>query len=284
MARQAASFRHPYSDITPDRRRVLTARLLRHAGEEKGEARDRLIDEVVLVNISVAHSIAARYRGRGIPTEDLEQVACAALVRAARQYDGGHERDFLAYAVPSIRGEVRRHFRDQGWTVRPPRRLQELRLRVLDERDRQRGEGVAKPTDATVAAALGVPEDDVRESLATDGCFSPTSLDQRVGEDAGLTIGDLIADPADGHDYAAVEARVVLQPVMRRLKPRDRRLLRMRFEEELTQREIAETFGVTQTQVSRLLQRVLRDLRSALDQSLTEIAAADAAEWGSVTR
>lgn len=271
MAR-SASFSHPFSDITPDRRRALTTELFDRIAEldARGDAdvvageRERLLDEVVLVNLCVAHAIARRYRDRGIAVEDLEQVAGAALVRAAHHFDLAHERDFLAYAVPSIRGEVRRHFRDQGWMVRPPRRLQQLRLKVLDEQDRQRGEGL-RPTAESVAEALAITSEEVREALATEGCFAPTSLDLRVGDDGTASLGDLLADPDTEADASAIEARVVLRPVLRQLKPRDQRLLRLRFHDDLTQQEIADDFGVTQTQVSRLLLRVLRDLREALD-------------------
>ncbi|MCL2541367.1 MAG: sigma-70 family RNA polymerase sigma factor [Nocardioidaceae bacterium] len=263
MAR-IGSLSHPHDNVSATRRRRLTARLLQRASECEGDERADLIEEVVLLNLSVAETIAARYRDRGLALEDLQQVARAALVRAARQYDVRRDQDFLAYAIPSIRGEVRHYFRDHGWVVRPPRRLQDLRPRVLDERDRQRGDTDGSPTDASVAAALGVPERDVTEAMSTEGCFTPASLDVPLGPETSATLGHLLPDPRAAGDQDAAEARITLQPVLRRLKPRDRKLLQMRFEEEMTQKEIAACFGVTQTQISRLLARVLGDLREAL--------------------
>lgn len=266
MARPTAR-RHQHAALSPERRRRLTASLLQQAHTAEDKERAALLEEVIVINMVVAETIARRYRDRGIPLEDLTQVACTALVRAVQHYDPSHDRDFLAYAVPSIRGELRRHFRDHGWAVRPPRRLQELRPQVFAARDELRARG-REPTAALIAAELDAPDEDVTECLAARGCFQPTSLDQRVGDlDGGAsTLGDLLTDDRSTTDRDRVENRILLQPVLRRLSPRDQRLLRLRFEEELTQREIAEDLGVTQTQVSRLLHRVLRDLRRALEE------------------
>lgn len=260
----AISDQNPLYDLPRDQRRKLTASLLQRASRAGNEQeRKELLDDVVLANLCVAHSIASRYKSRGIPLEDLEQVASAALVRVVHKFDGDHESDLLAYAVPSIRGEIRRYFRDHGWVVRPPRRVQELQSRAVEMRDRLQCEGRRTPTDAEIAAALDVPEEDVAESLRAEGCFTPTSLDAPVGDDASAPLGEVVPDGhSDGAD--AAEARVMLRPIVRRLSERDRKLLRMRFFEELTQQEIADEFGVTQTQVSRLLSRIMRDLREPL--------------------
>lgn len=259
-----------YDALSSDRRRELTADLLAEAAESSGAERDHLIEEVILLNLVVARTLAARYRDRGIPLEDLEQVAAAALVRVAQTYEHSHDRPFLAYAVPSIRGELRRYFRDRGWGVRPPRRIQELRLRALDERDRQRAECDGEPSMAAIAAELGVPESDVVEALTADGCFTPSSLDVEVKERGG-SLGDGLGDERGDRDRDAVEAKIVLHPHLRRLRPRDRRLLHLRYYEELTQREIAEEFGVTQTHVSRMLAQVLADLRAQVGEIEVEL-------------
>ncbi len=257
----------PHSGVSRDRRRRLTAGLLRQADRaEDPDQRASLINQVIVLNISVARSIASRYRRRDVPVEDLEQVANAALVRSAQQFDVSRQRDFLAYAVPSIRGELRRYFRDHGWTVRPPRRVQELQSLVVEKREQLRAKDRGNPTDADIAEALDVPEDDVSEALRAEGCFTPTSLDSPVGEQGTTALGDLIADPDSARGQEAAEARVMLRPVLRRLKVRDRKLLRLRFRDGMTQQEIADEFGVTQTQVSRLLGRVLRDLRRTLGE------------------
>ena len=255
----------PFDRFSRDQRRKFTATMLHRAAETADVVeRKAVLDDVVLANVGVARSIASRYRSRGIATEDLEQVACAALVRAVHRFDGALASDFLSYAVPSIRGELQRYFRDSGWMVRPPRRIQELQSRVVETRDRLRAETGRAVSHADIARALDVAEPDVAEALAAEGCFTPTSLDLPIGEGSTSTLGDLIRDPQEGDDTAAAEARAMLRPVVRRLSARDRSLLRLRFFDERTQQEIADEFGVTQTQVSRLLSKVLRDLRTGL--------------------
>lgn len=256
---------NPFDQFSRDERRKFTATMLRRAAEtEEPVARKAVLDDVVLANIGVARSIASRYRSRGIATEDLEQVACAALVRAVHRFDGALASDFLAYAVPSIRGELRRYFRDSGWMVRPPRRIQELQGRVVATRDQLRAQSGASISHADIAGALDVSESDVAEALAAEGCFIPTSLDLPIGEGSTSTLGELLHDPQGTDQASAAEARAMLRPVVRRLSARDRLLLRLRFFDERTQQEIADEFGVTQTQVSRLLSKVLRDLRAGL--------------------
>lgn len=258
---QFSSFEH----FSRDERRSFTAAMLLRAAETTDAIeRHAILDDVVLANVGVARSIASRYRSRGIPTEDLEQVANAALVRAVHHFDGQLATDFLAYAVPSIRGELRRYFRDSGWMVRPPRRIQELQSSVVAMRDRLRAETGRSCTHADIAQALDVPESDVVEALSAEGCFTPTSLDLPLGEGSSSTLGDLLRDPQDADGASAAEARAMLSPVVRRLSPRDRALLRLRFFDERTQQEIADEFGVTQTQVSRLLSKVLSELRTGL--------------------
>ena len=219
---------------------------------------------MVIANLGVARTIASRYRSRGIALEDLEQVASAALVRAVHRFDITLASDFLAFAVPSIRGEVRRYFRDNGWMVRPPRRVQELQSQVLDARDRLRSGSGGPCTDLAIAEALDVPVEEVVEALRAEGCFSPRSLDVPLTDGGSTQVGDAISDPRGGENLAAAEARVMLRPLVRRLSDRDRSLLRMRFFDERTQQEIGEELGVTQTQVSRMLTRVLADLRGSL--------------------
>lgn len=247
-------------------RRLLTGQLLEQAHQATDEAeRARLVDEVVVLNLEVALSLASRFRGRGVARDDLEQVASMALVRAAQRFDASMDHDFLSYAVPTIRGELRRYFRDHGWTVRPPRRVQEIQAIAIETRDNLAERKGSVPTEAEIAAALGEDEATVREALSAEGCFTPTSLDVPTGADSGLSLGDVLGAP--DRDTEAAEARVVLQPVVRQLSARDRRILQMRFFDECTQQEIADEIGVTQMQVSRLLTRIMRDLRKALEDS-----------------
>lgn len=227
------------------------------AGDEQAE--HAAADELVELHLDVARAVAARYRRRGIPSEDLQQVASLALVRAVHQYRPDRGTSFLAYAVPVIRGELRHHFRDHGWVVRPPRRVQELQGRVVRERDRAPVSRDGHQSER-LAEELGTTVADVDEALAAEGCFTPLSLDCPAhGAERSGSVGDALPDEeSDG----AAEARAVLRSPVRRLGDRDREILGMRFFQQLTQQEMAEALGVTQTQVSKLLTRILRDLRT----------------------
>lgn len=210
----------------------------------------------------VARSIAARFRSRGLDEQDLEQVAFLALTRAARRYDPDHERGFLAYAVPTIRGELKKHFRDNGWTVRPPRRVQELQGRIRPAREDLAQELGREPQDEEIADRLVEPEDDVRAAQQTEGCFTPSSLDRPADEDTGTPLGELL--PGDTREKDAAEARLVLAPAIQRLDERDRRILSLRFFEDRTQQEIAHEIGVTQMHVSRLISGILADMHDEI--------------------
>jgi RNA polymerase sigma-B factor len=227
------------------------------------ERRTELAEELVKVNMCVAESIAARYRNRGISEDDLRQVAYLALVRVARTYDHSSGHDFMSYAVPSIRGEVRRYFRDHGWMVRPPRRIQEVQSRISAAESELSTELGRAPTPAELADELDAPQGDVEEALAANGCFAPTSLDQVLGATEQVSIGDQLGHDEKGLD--AAEARVLLAPAVRRLTARERRILDMRFFRGCTQQEIADDIGVTQMQVSRLLSALLQQLREHLE-------------------
>ena len=242
-------------------RRSETARLLTEAASAKPSRREHLLEQVIVLNIGVAHAIAHRYRNRSIPVEDLEQVACMALVRAAQKFDVSQDRDFLTYAVPTISGELKRHFRDHGWTIRPPRRVQEIQSKVINAFHHGEESG-SQPSAAKLAEQLGLPETDVAEALQAEGCFTPVSLDVPVTEDGRAAI-DRLTDEDDA-DSRSMEARLVLSPALRKLSPRDRRILHLRFVEDKTQQEIGDELGVTQMQASRLLKRILETLRGEL--------------------
>jgi RNA polymerase sigma-B factor len=256
---------HAITDVplTRTERAERTAALLERLHETTDEAvAAELRAEVVLVNRGVAESVAMRYRGRGVATEDLYQVAYEGLTKAVQRFDFEMRKDLLTFAVPTIRGELQRYFRDLGWTVRPPRRIQELQGRANQTFARLSQELGREPTAEEVADALGISAKDYRDSEAALGCFTPTSLDQPAGQSTA-TVGDLIVEDDDSHD--ASEARVMLAPVVRELSARDRRILYLRFFEDRTQSEIGEDLGVTQMQVSRLLSRILGDMRHELE-------------------
>jgi RNA polymerase sigma-B factor len=249
--------------VTPQNRSAVSARLLARAGCETDPVeRKRLQDEVVVLHMGLARAIAAQYRGRGIAEEDLVQAASMALIKAARNFDPSMGVAFLSYAVVTMKGEVKRQFRDFGWMVRPPRPIQKLQAEV------SRAEGDLthrlgrSPKVAEVAAHLGVAEDDVVEALSADGCFTPTSLDSPVGSDGTGVLGELL--PSEDTAFDEAEARIMLAPAVRALPDREREVLYLRFFRQQTQAQIAQEIGVTQMQVSRILARVLSDLRGQL--------------------
>ena len=251
---------HPPA-LTDSRRRMETARLLSRARASQGELRTRYEDEVIALNMGVASDVARRYHGRGIPDEDVDQVAYLGLVKAVRGFDPTLGDDFLSFAVPTLRGEIRRYFRDAGWTVRPPRSVQEVQARVTAAEGELTQRLGRAPRPAEVAAHLDVPLQLVLDSLNATGCFTPVSLDAPGldGEDDPTrSMGDL--DPA----FASAEARLALRPLMEELTERERRIIELRFFENRTQTQIGDEVGVTQEQVSRLITQILARLRRSL--------------------
>jgi len=244
------------------RRSELTASLLTKMAVASGEEYERLLSEVATLNMCVARSIASRYRDRGEAYDDVLQAAYLGLIKAVRRFDATHGKDFLSFAVPTISGEVKRHFRDCGWTVRPPRRIQELQGRISAVASELAQELHRSPTPAEVAVHLDVAVDEIVEALAADGCFTPTSLDKRIGDDDGATLGDLLG--SEDADLTRTEAHVALIPLVRNLAPRDRHIVTLRFFHGWTQEQIAQDIGVTQMQVSRLLARILREMRAQI--------------------
>jgi RNA polymerase sigma-B factor len=254
----------PATDTTVERRGAVSTRLLTQAASETDPVeRKRLQDEVVVMHMGLARAIAARYRGRGIADEDLVQAATMALLKAARNFDPTQGAEFLSYAVVTMKGEVKRQFRDFGWMVRPPRPIQKLQADV----SRAEGELIQtlgrSPRVREVAEHLGVSEDEVLEALSADGCYTPTSLDLAVGEQGDAVLSDTISVEDPAMDEA--EARIMLMPAVRALPERERRVLYLRFFKQQTQSQIAEQIGVTQMQVSRILSRVLAQLRTELE-------------------
>jgi len=230
---------------------------------ETAPADRRTPEELIAQHIALARSMAARYRNRGIDLDDLEQVALLGLTKAARRFDGEAGHDFLSYAVPTVRGELRRHFRDSGWMIRVPRQVQEMQARIAAAEQDLLATLGRSPRPSELATHLGADLDDVTEALTADGYFRPTSLDTRTGEGA-----ETIAGLLGWHDpgLASVEARLVLGTAVGQLSERERRILHWRFVDEHTQAEIADLVGITQAQVSRILARVLRHLRAGLSE------------------
>ncbi len=249
--------------VTPRNRSAVSQRLLARAALESDPVeRKRLQDEVVVLHMGLARAIAARYRGRGIADEDLTQAASMALLKAARNFDPSLGVEFLSYAVVTMKGEVKRQFRDYGWMVRPPRPIQKLQADVSRAQSDLTHELGRSPRVKEVAEHLGVPEEEVVEALSADGCYTPTSLDTPVGADGAGVLGELLPD--ENTAMSEVEARIMLTPAVRALPEREREILYFRFFKQQTQAQIAAEIGVTQMQVSRILARVLTQLRGQL--------------------
>lgn len=250
--------------LSRDERSRRTAELFDLASQTSDDVRRaELLDEVVVLNLRVAHALAHRFAGRGVEVEDLEQVACEGLIKAAGRFDPELGKDFLSFAVPTVRGELQRYFRDLGWAVRPTRRVQETRWAIARAEAELTQRLGHTPSAADLMADLDLTHEEYAEAGSADGCFAPTSLDRpATTADDGANIGDLIPDEERG--LPASEARIALAPVVRTLSERDRRILFLRYFEDLGQKEIGAEIGVTQTQVSRILDRILTDLHDVL--------------------
>jgi RNA polymerase sigma-B factor len=259
-----------------DERRERTAELLERAHRASPAERARCEQEVIELNLGVAADVAQRFRGRGIADEDLRQVTHLGLVKAVRAYDPTKASDLLTFAVPTIRGELRRHFRDQGWMVRPPRSIQELQAKVTAAEGELYQALERAPRPDEIADHLEVETGQVVAAQAANGCFTPASLDDSGPGEDDTPVLDRFGSVDPGFERA--EARMMLRPLLRALSRRERRILHLRFCHGWNQAQIGEEIGVTQMQVSRLLQQILTRLRDQLEQrGAAEPAAPDRA-------
>ena len=228
-------------------------------------ARAGLRDQAIRGWLPLAQHLAARYRGRGEPTEDLVQTATIGLIKAIDRYDAERGTDFAAFAVPTVLGEIRRHFRDKTWAIRVPRRTQELRMSVTAAAATLTQRLGRSPTTADLAAHLSVSEEDVLEGLEAAYAYRTTSLAAPLHEDGSVELGDTLG--MEDHDLEVAEFRIALKPAMASLSERERTILLLRFFGNLTQTEIAERIGISQMHVSRLITQALGTLRTQLNES-----------------
>lgn len=230
---------------------------------------EHVVEEITLLYLDLCTRMAARYDGRGIEHDDLVQVARLALVKAIRRYEPGHAPSFAAYAVPTISGELKRWFRDRGWVVRPPRRLQELRAEVNATRAVLEQASGGTPTDAEVADAVGASVEQVREVDVAATGFSPLSLDCTPADEDRPGLEAFLA--CDDHALESADDRVCLTEALTELDDGERELLLMRYVEGMTQREIGDARGISQMQVSRTLRRITVRLHDHLvDDTMTD--------------
>jgi RNA polymerase sigma-B factor len=226
--------------------------------------REALREELVRGFLPVAHHIARRFGGRGEPLDDLVQVATVGLINAIDRYSPDRGTDFFSFAVPTISGEVRRHFRDLGWSMRVPRRLKDLHVSInnaVSELSQSLGRA-PKPTE--IAERLDVPVADVLEGLEASEAYRSSSLDEMLSSEQGsATVGELVGE-ADA-ELDRVDFRQSLRPVLAELAERERTIVLLRFFGNMTQTQIADRVGISQMHVSRLLAQTLDRLRNRLD-------------------
>lgn len=221
---------------------------------------DRAVrDELVMEHREMARALARRYRGRGEPIEDLEQVALLGLVKAVERFDPGRAIAFPNFAVPTIQGELKRHFRGQ-WIVRVPRSLQERVLDLGRTIDDLTGANGRSPTLREVAAAMGETEEVLLEAMEARLAYSAVALDTPDQDGGSDNPGSALS--SEDIRFRGVEQGLLVETLLARLGPRERTIIRLRFFDELTQGEIAARVGLSQMQVSRLIRHTLEHLRA----------------------
>jgi RNA polymerase sigma-B factor len=222
-------------------------------------------DELIARFLPLARQIARRYRRGRDSFDDLLQVASIGLIKAVDRYEPDYGTSFTTFAVPSISGEVKRYFRDSGWAVRVPRPVQERVLKVNEAVDRLQRQTGRSPTPRAIAAALGEDVEAVLEAMEAATAYDSVSLDAPMKTEDGdaADYASTVGEPDNG--YALVEERTAIEPAMRELPDREQLILKLRFEEDKTQSEIADTIGISQMHVSRLLRRALMRLRAAAE-------------------
>jgi RNA polymerase sigma-B factor len=226
---------------------------------ERATLRDRLVE----MHLPLVEHLARRFRNRGEPLDDLVQVATIGLIKSVDRFDIERGVEFSTYATPTIVGEIKRHFRDRGWAVRVPRRLQELRLQLTSATSELSQEYGRAPTVAELAGRLTISEEEVLEGLESANAYSTLSLDvPEQGDDDAPAVVDSLG--SEDEALEGVEYRESLKPLLERLPAREKKILLLRFFGNMTQSQIAAEIGISQMHVSRLLARTLARLREDL--------------------
>ncbi|MEV6349206.1 SigB/SigF/SigG family RNA polymerase sigma factor [Actinoplanes sp. NPDC051851] len=228
-------------------------------------SRPGLRDRTIEAWLPLARHLANRYAGRGEPADDLQQVAVMGLIKAVDRFDAERGIDFAGFAIPTIIGELKRHFRDRTWSIRVPRRLQELRLAITAANNDLTHRLDRSPTVADIAGHLGISEEEVLEGLEGARAYNSTSLSVPVGAEGETTLGDTLGEQDNGFELA--ELRASLGPALASLDEREQKIISLRFYGNLTQSEIAVRVGISQMHVSRLLTKALAKLRTQIDDT-----------------
>lgn len=234
-------------------------RLYKEKGDE--EARDQLI----VSHLNLVRFLASKFKNRGEPLDDLVQVGTIGLIKAIDRFDPERGLEFTTYATPTILGEIKRHFRDKGWSIRVPRRLQELSAKVNQATDELTVELQRGPSVEEIAAKLGVGAEEILEAMESSGAYTSVSLEAGGSseDDEAPALIDRLGSVDE--DLDASDDRMVIDDAISDFSPREQEIVRMRFIDGLTQVEIAKRLGVSQVQVSRLLRRTLRKIQDKID-------------------
>jgi RNA polymerase sigma-B factor len=234
--------------------------------DASGVTRDAARDSLVHLHLPLVEHCARRFRNRGEPLEDLVQVGTIGLIKAIDRFDSERGVEFSTYATPTIIGEIKRYFRDKGWAIRVPRRLQELRMQigaVSAELTQSLGRS---PTPRELAEAIGCTVEEIVEGIESSNAYATLSLDASDNSEDGGAATMLDAIGVNDANLEHVEIRESLKPLLDLLEPREKKILLLRFFKNMTQSQIAEEIGVSQMHVSRLLTRTLAQLRAALEE------------------
>jgi RNA polymerase sigma-B factor len=239
---------------------TLSDRELLRRYHEHGDATAR--EELVQRHLPLVRSLARRYAGRGEALEDIEQVGAIGLIKAIDRYELDREVALTTYATPNVVGEIKRHFRDKGWAIRVPRALQELNGKMGPTIERLTSKLGRSPSIAEIAREFQTTPEQVLEALEAGSAYAPASLSAGPGEEGDLDPMETIGGVDE--EFERTDQRASLEPALARLPQREREILRMRFEDGLTQTQIAEKIGISQMHVSRLIRRSLDRMRDQL--------------------
>jgi RNA polymerase sigma-B factor len=226
-------------------------------------SRDGARDSLVHLHLPLVEHCARRFRNRGEPFEDLVQVGTIGLIKSIDRFDSDRGVEFSTYATPTIIGEIKRYFRDKGWAIRVPRRLQELRMQIGTATAELTQSLGRSPTPRELAQTIGCSVEEIVEGIESSNAYSTLSLDASDDGDEGGSMLDAIGIDDEGLEH--VEIRESIKPLLDKLDPREKRILLLRFFRNMTQSQIAEEIGVSQMHVSRLLNRTLVQLRASLE-------------------
>lgn len=239
-----------------------TRELFRRFKEEGDmDAREKL----VMSHLNLVRFIANKFKNRGEPIDDLVQVGYLGLLKAIDRFDPSRGLEFTTFATPTIMGEIKRHFRDKGWSVRVPRRLQELSAKVNQATDTLTSQLQRSPTIAEIADYLDATVDEVLEAMESSSAYSSVSLEAPSGADDDDTPSVIDRYATEDSDLAFTDDRIIIEEALASFSPRERDVIEMRFLKGMTQIEIAEKLGISQVQVSRLLRRTLKKIQDKID-------------------